>query len=167
MIYKELGTRLGLADFFQYTDEKDYLNQQLAPLGIPLEQVRLQGYAQMPVSEEADAELKWNTPSGKIELYSSTLEAGKFDPLPVWEDPPQPKPGAFHLLSGKVAQHTQMGTQNNRLLHKYQDEPTLWMSAKAASELGLKSGDLVEATSEVGSIKVTLEVTKAIRDEKD
>ncbi len=32
-IYKELGNRLGLADFFQYENEEDYLNQQLAPLG--------------------------------------------------------------------------------------------------------------------------------------
>lgn len=165
MIYKELGARLGLADFFQYTDEQDYLNQQLAPLGISLEQVRLQGYAQMPASEEAEGELKWNTPSGKIELFSSTLEAGKFDPVPVWQEPPQPKPGAFYLLTGKVAQHTQMGTQNNRLLHKYQDEPTLWMSDKAAADLELKSGDLVEATSEVGSVKVNLQVTTAIRED--
>ncbi len=32
-IYKELGKRLGLGDFFQYKDEEDYLAQQLAPLG--------------------------------------------------------------------------------------------------------------------------------------
>jgi thiosulfate reductase / polysulfide reductase chain A len=164
MIYKELGTRLGLADFFQYKDEQDYLNQQLAPLGIPLEQVRLKGYAQMPKGE-AETELKWNTPSGKIELSSSTLQAGKFDPIPVWEEPPMPKPGAFYLLTGKVGQHTQMGTQNNRLLHKYQDEPTLWISPQSAAANGLKDGDLVEATSEVGSVKVVLEVTKAIRDD--
>jgi thiosulfate reductase / polysulfide reductase chain A len=164
MIYKELGNRLGLADYFQYSDEQDYLNQQLAPLGIPLEQVRLQGYAQLPQGEETDI-YKWNTPSGKIELYSSTLEVGKFDPLPVWQEPPQPKPGAFHLLTGKVAQHTQMGTQNNLLLHKYQDQPNLWMSPAAAAALGLKDGDLVEATSEVGAVKVTLQVTKAIRDD--
>jgi thiosulfate reductase/polysulfide reductase chain A len=164
MIYKELGTRLGLADYFQYTDEQDYLNQQLAPLGIPLEQVRLKGYAQLPKGED-ETELKWNTPSGKIELSSSTLQAGKFDPVPVWQEPPQPKPGAFYLLSGKVGQHTQMGTQNNLLLHKYQDEPNLWMSPAAAAANSLKDGDLVEATSEVGSVKVTLQVTKAIRDD--
>jgi len=32
-IYQQLGRRLGLGDFFQYTDEEDYLRQQLAPLG--------------------------------------------------------------------------------------------------------------------------------------
>ena len=164
MIYKELGTRLGLGDFFQYTDEQDYLNQELAPLGISLDQVRLQGYAQLPKGEE-DTELKWSTPSGKIEISSSTLKAGKFDPVPIWQEPPQPKPGAFYLLTGKVGQHTQMGTQNNLLLHKYQDEPALWMSPAAAAAANLTDGDLVEAASEVGSVKVALHVTKAIRDD--
>ena len=57
----------------------------------------------------------------------------------------------FYLLTGKVAQHTQFGTQNNQLLHKYSDEPRLWMNAKTAAELGLADGDWVEVTSEVGT----------------
>jgi thiosulfate reductase/polysulfide reductase chain A len=163
MIYKELGNRLGLEKYFQYTDEQDYLNQQLAPTGVSLEQVRMQGYVDLPVGE-TDI-YKWSTPSGKIELSSATLKAGKFDPVPVWQEPPVPKPGAFYLLTGKVGQHTQMGTQNNLLLHKYQDDPRLWMSPVSATALGLKDGDLVEATSEVGSVKIALQVTKAIRDD--
>ena len=163
MIYKELGNRLGLEKYFQYTDEQDYLNQQLAPTGVSLEQVRMQGYVDLPVGE-TDI-YKWSTPSGKIELSSATLKAGKFDPVPVWQEPPVPKPGAFYLLTGKVGQHTQMGTQNNVLLHKYQDDPRLWMSPVSATALGLKDGDLVEATSEVGSVKIALQVTKAIRDD--
>ncbi len=35
-VFKELGNRLGLADFFQYKDEEDYINQQLAPTGITI-----------------------------------------------------------------------------------------------------------------------------------
>jgi thiosulfate reductase/polysulfide reductase chain A len=161
MIYKELGERLGLGDYFQYKDEIDYLNQELAPLGLALEDISTQGYAQLPAGEK---ELnKWSTPSGKIELYSSTLEKGKFDPLPKWEEPPLPKPGTFYLLTGKVAQHTQFGTQNNQLLHKYQDEPGLWMNAGAAQSLGLKDGDMVQVTSEVGEVKVGIKMTPAIR----
>jgi thiosulfate reductase/polysulfide reductase chain A len=81
----------------------------------------------------------------------------------VWLDPPQPKASEFYLLTGKVGQHTQMGTQNNQLLHKYQDEPRLWMAPDAANNLGLKDWDNVEVTSPVGSVKVALEVTDAIR----
>jgi thiosulfate reductase/polysulfide reductase chain A len=161
-IYKQLGERLGLGDFFQYTDEEDYIRQQLAPLGTSLEEVKINGYAEMP-SREQNEEIVFNTPSGKIEVYSETLAKAGFSPWPAWEAPPQPKPGTFYLLTGKVGQHTQMGTQNNLLLHKYQDDPRLWMHPDAAQSLGLTDGDLVQVTSEVGEVKVALKVTQAIR----
>ena len=161
-VYKELGTRLGLADFFQYKDEEDYINQQLASTGISLDELRLQGSVKVPSNEETDI-YQWSTPSGKIELFSDSLQKESFDPIPVWQEPPLPKAGEFYLLTGKVGQHTQMGTQNNQLLHKYQDEPRLWMASDAAGSLGLKDWDIVEVSSPVGSVKVPLEVTSAIR----
>ena len=47
-IYKQLGQRLGLGDYFQYADEEDYLKQQLAPLGVSLDEVRQKGYVELP-----------------------------------------------------------------------------------------------------------------------
>ena len=161
-IYKELGNRLGLSDFFQYADEEDYLRQELAPLNVSLDEIRLHGYIDLPEGA-SESEFKWTTPSGKIEIYSESLGKQGFDPLPIWQEPPGPKSGEFFLLSGKVGQHTQFGTQNNVLLHKYEDVPRLWMSPEAAAALGLKDWDMVEVTSPVGSVKVALQVTQAIR----
>lgn len=160
-IYKQLGERLGLGDFFQYKDEEDYLSQQLAPLGVSLAEVKETGYAEMP--HEGELEYTWNTTSGKIELFSDTLSKAGFAGTTTWEEPPQPGAGQYYLLTGKVAQHTQFGTQNNQLLHKYSDEPRLWMNAKVAAKEGLKDGDWVEVTSEVGKIHVRLNPTEAIR----
>ncbi|MBI5950162.1 MAG: molybdopterin-dependent oxidoreductase [Chloroflexi bacterium] len=160
-IFKHLGERLGLSDFFQYADEEDYLNQQLAPLGVSLEEVKAKGYAELP---EGEAEVfKWNTPSGKIEIKSSALDNAGFSAIPVWEEPPAPKEGEFYLLTGKDARQTQFGTQNNLLLKKFDDEPRIWMNPKSAAANGLANDDLVEVTSEVGKVKVHLEVTEAIR----
>jgi thiosulfate reductase/polysulfide reductase chain A len=161
-IYKELGNRLGLGDFFQYADEEDYLRQELAPLNVSLDEIRLHGYIDLPEGA-GETEYKWSTPSGKIEIYSEALGKQGFDPVPVWQEPPQPKSGEFYLLSGKVGQHTQFGTQNNVLLHKYEDVPRLWMAPDAAAALGLKDWDMVEVTSPVGSVKVALQITPAIR----
>jgi thiosulfate reductase/polysulfide reductase chain A len=58
-----------------------------------------------------------------------------------------------------------MGTQNNQLLHKYEDQPRLWMSPAAAAARGLVDGDWVEAASEIGKVQVQVLVTKAIRDD--
>ena len=161
-IYKQLGERLGLGDYFQYEDEEDYIRQQLKPLGVSLEEVREKGYAEMP-AEEKKTEIAFNTPSGKIEVYSETLKNAGFSPWPTWEEPPMPREGEFYLLTGKVAQHTQFGTQNNQLLHKYSDEPRLWMNAKTASGLGLGTDDWVEVTSPVGKVHIKLLSTEAIR----
>ncbi len=162
-IYKELGTRLGLGDFFQYSDEEDYLKQQLAPLGVSLDQVRQKGYVELPGEGPDISEPAWNTPSTKIELFSSTLDKGGFSAVPQWEEPPAPGPNQFYLLTGKVAQSTQFGSQNNQLLHKYSDEPRLWMNTATAQGLGLEDNDLVEVSSAAGKIHINLEVTQAIR----
>lgn len=162
MIYKELGERLGLGDYFQYTDEEDYLRQQLSPLDVSLEEVMTKGYAEMPPVED-DGEITFSTPSGKIEIYSDTLGNAGFSPWPTWEEPAMPGENEFYLLTGKVGQHTQFGTQNNQLLHKYQDDPRLWMNVEAAKNLGLEDGDLVKVTSDVGEVKIALHATPAIR----
>ncbi len=160
-IYKQLGERLGLGDYFQYTDEQDYINQQLAPLGVSLEDIRSQGYVDLPPSEAGGFE--WNTPSGRIELFSDTLARVGFSGVPVWEPPPEPPQGEFYLLTGKVAQSTQFGTQNNQMLHKYADEPRLWLNEGVAADRGLVDGDWVEVSSEVGVGHIRLLVTPAIR----
>lgn len=164
-IYKQLGERLGLGDYFQYADEEDYLRQQLKPLGVSLEEVKAKGYAEAPETPHTGeaAELNWNTPSGKIELFSETLAKVGFPGVPTWEEPPAPKEGEFYLLTGKVAQSTQFGTQNNQLLHKYSDEPRMWMNAKTAAQMGVATDDWVEATSPVGKIHVKALATEAIR----
>lgn len=160
-IYKQLGERLGIGDFFRYEDEEDYLRQQLAPLGIQLEEVRTKGYVEL--SGGGVDTYHWNTPSGKIELKSSTLDSAGFAGIPGWEEPPRPAAGQFYLLTGKGARQTQFGTQNNQLLHKYDDEPRLWINAQTAASQGLSDNDMVEVTSEVGTIYVRVLVTEAIR----
>jgi len=160
-IYKQLGERLGLGDFFQYEDEEDYLRQQLTPLGISLEEVKEKGCAEMPEEDESRG-FTFNTPSGKIEIYSETLKNAGFSPWPTWEAPPVPAEGEFYLLTGKVAQHTQFASQNNQLLHKYADEPRLWLNKKIAARIGIADGDWVEVTSKVGKAHCRLLATEAI-----
>ncbi len=161
-IYKQLGERLGLGDYFQYADEEDYIRQQIAPLGVSLESLKFKGYAELPAHEVSE-EISFSTPSGKIEIYSETLAKAGFSPWPTWEEPPQPAPGRFYLLTGKVAQATQFGTQNNQLLHKYANEPRLWINDEIAASMGLADGDWVEVVSEVGKIHTPVLPTKGIR----
>ncbi len=165
-IFKELGTRLGLADYFQYQDEEDYLRQQLAPLGITLEELKAQGHYTLPAGGESPTKgpaLTFNTPSGKIELASKTLADNGFSAVPVWEQPAANEPGTFYLLSGKVAQHTQCATHNNRLLHERVPDNPLWINTAAAAALGIRDGDQVWVESPAGRAKAVAGVTEKIR----
>jgi len=162
-IYKELGKRLGLSDYFQYENEEDYIKQELAPLGLNINELRQKGYLNADSKPEEDRPPVFNTPSGKIEIYSETLEKAGFPAWPTWIEPPYPKPDEFYLLTGKVGQHTQMATHNNRLLHKYEDKPRLWIATSTANERAIKTDDLVKVTSKVGEVIVPALVTEAIR----
>ena len=160
-IYKQLGQRLGLGDYFQYQDEEDYLRQQLAPLGASLDTLKLHGYWTPPKTEAGP--LTFGTASGKVELFSSTLDKAKFPGYPAWDEPPAPAADQFYLITGKVGQHTQMGTQNNPLLNQVYDFQGLWLHPDAASKRGLNGNDPVRVTSTAGQVVVPVHITPAIR----
>jgi thiosulfate reductase / polysulfide reductase chain A len=165
-IYKELGKRLGLADYYQYIDEEDYIRQQIAPHKVSLEQLKQTGYFEVAQTEKQPDvnNLKWNTPSGKIEIASETLRKANFPAVPTWEAPPTPSEGRFYLLTGKVAQHTQFATQNNAYLNEVDYHTReLWLHPSAAVKRGIKDGDSVKVTSEVGELTVKVWVTEGIR----
>jgi len=162
-IYRELGRRLGLQEYFQYVDEEDYIRQQIAPFNVSLEQLKQNGYFEVELPEET-GERRWNTPSGKVELASETLRNAGFPAVPVWEAPPEPPAGRFYLLTGKVGQHTQFATQNNAYLTEVDyHTQDLWLHPSAAAERGIADGDLVRVTSDVGQVEVRVWLTEGIR----
>ena len=161
-IFKQLGTRMGLGDYFAYQDEEDYLRQQLKPAGITLEELKAKGFHHLP-PQQAAKELKFNTPSGKIELSSESLAKSNFSAVPVWEEPPAPAVDEFYLLTGKVAQHSQFTTQNNKLLHELVPRNTVWINTTSAAARGIKDNDEVFVESPAGKVRLKATVTEAIR----
>ncbi|MDM8529180.1 molybdopterin-dependent oxidoreductase [Anaerolineales bacterium HSG24] len=164
-IFKELGSRLGLADYFQYDDEEDYIRQQIAPLGITLEDLKQRGYYTAPTHQEKNGHevYTFNTGSGKIELASEALRNSGFAAVPKWDAPITNDADQFYLLSGKVAQHTQFATHNNRLLHERTPDNPLWMNPIPAQQRNLQDGDMVWVESSGGKVKTPVHVTEKIR----
>ncbi len=162
-MFKELGTRLGLQDYFQYTDDEDYLRQQLQPLGVTLEEVKAKGYYRPPTPAGTSTDFKFDTPSGKIELSSSSLAKSNFPAVPAWQEPPAPLADQFYLLTGKVAYHTQFSTQNNKLLHELFPKNAVWIHTTPAAARGIKDGDEVYVESSAGKVKLAALVTEGIR----
>ncbi len=58
-------------------------------MGITFEDFKKKGYIIEPIRYKKYEEKRFNTPSGKVELYSSILEKFGYDPLPYFQENPE------------------------------------------------------------------------------
>ncbi len=166
-IIVELAHHLGVGRYFDF-DLEEANQLRLKPLGVSLADLKQKGvlFVGIPWKEGLD---KLDTPSGKVEIYSSTLEKLGFPPIPRWEEPlvsPDPKdPHSFRLLHGKQAFHTHAMTANQPYLMQISrryDLIRLWMNRRRGEQLGLNDGDLVQIKSLVGEGKIRVKLTEGI-----
>jgi len=171
-IVKELGNKLGLAQYFPWKDAEEYNAKRCEAGGIDFAELKKKGVIVKTDGSApyitADNQPEFATPSGKIELYSEQLKESGFDPVPKYTKHPEPGPGQFRLLFGRSPLHTFSRTANNFMLTDLQPENRLWVNAKKGKELGLKDGDYVylqnqDGVKAPGKIKVML--TQRIRED--
>ena len=81
--------------------------------------------------------VRFYTPSRKIELYSQQLADKGFDPIPAYT-PPEPVPNGYYRLNyGRMPAHTFGKTTNNPLLFELAPENQLWVNPLVANEHSL------------------------------
>ena len=165
----DLAQHLGVGKYFHFTPEEAN-RLRLKPLGVTLEDLKTKGVLTVGSPWKEGFE-KLSTPSGKVEIYSQTLEKLGYPPLARWEEPlvsPDPKdPHAFRLLHGKQAMHTHAMTANQPYLleisHRY-DLIRLWVNRKRGQKLGLKDGDWVQIKSPIGEGRMRVKLTEGLHD---
>ena len=167
-IAQGLAKRLGLSQYFDYTMDQWIADQvKELPLEAPLEHLKKHGVyvpSDFPkYGTTLNPEHRFITKSGKIELYSERLQEAAYDPLPVYHPPPQPPPGKFRLILGRRAYFTHANSTNNPWLNQFAPDNRLWVNPTTADGLGISDGDMVEATSTVGSVRLKARVTQEIR----
>jgi len=91
-------------------------------------------------------ELKFKTPSGKIEVISKKLESAGLPSLKLYEPVAKPADAQFRITFGRCAVHTQGHTVNNAMLSKEMPENVLWLNTKVGQSMGIADGELVEIT---------------------
>jgi thiosulfate reductase / polysulfide reductase chain A len=167
-IARELATKLGLERYYPWKDIEEYLAFRLQKGGYSFEELKQKGIllgAKQPRYFEEGVEPVFETPSKKIEFYSSQLEAKGFDPIPKYT-PPDPVPrGTYRLLTGRAPTHSFSRTQTNPILHDVMSENEVWLNAKEAARLGVKSGDYVKLHNQDGVVseRVKVKATERIR----
>lgn len=88
---------------------------------------------------------EFNTPSKKVELYSTFLEKYGYDPLPHYQAPPETTPEFPLVLIGgrKNVEYVHSGGRQLDMLRKRVPDPPIEMNPKTAEELGIAEGDWV------------------------
>jgi thiosulfate reductase/polysulfide reductase chain A len=171
-IAKQMASRLGLEAWFPWQTPEEHLAALIQPLNTSIDSLRARGAVSVqgrPYIEdrtEADGPL-FGTESGKIELYSKTLQALGFDPLPRYTSNGDPPPGYFRLIYGRAPVHSFARSENNRALSALMPENELWISPKSARAAGVSEGQrvIVQNSDGVKSLPIRVKVTEGIRND--
>jgi len=168
-IARELAVKMGLEAYFPWKDVEEYLDYKLKKIGSSLEEMKKIGVKNFdrtsPLYIPKNADYKFPTDSGKIELYSKTLSTFGFDPIPVYTKHDEPDQGYYRLLYGRSPSHSFARTINNPILSDIDPENEVWVNSAVAKEWGLKPGQYVRLENQDGVVsnKVRVRITERIR----
>ncbi|MFQ5709841.1 MAG: molybdopterin-dependent oxidoreductase [bacterium] len=168
-IARELGLRLGLAKYFPWENIETYLDSRLKSIGSSLDELKKKGVITLeerhPIYFEEGLEPEFDTPSGKIELYSTTLANYGFDPVPQYTQHETPPEGYYRLLYGRTPTHSFGRTTNNPILTETMQENEIWVNSRVAKLHGIGNGEYVVLVNQDGvrSQKIKAKVTERIR----
>ena len=160
----DLATRLGLGGHFWDGDIDAAFRHQLAPSGVTLEQLRAHPEGvRVPLTTRYRkyADAGFATPSRKVELYSATLAAHGYEPLPAYEEPlisPRSRPDLadrYPLVLSSAKSLFFCETQHRQVaaLRKSAPEPQVELHPSAAQARGINAGDWVSLDTPYGSIR--------------
>lgn len=170
-IFVALARRLGLEHCTE--DPEEVYEAQLAAggSGLSFDDLKRAGYYQAPMEYRKFEESGFNTPTGKIELYSTKLEAWGYDPLPSYAEPPEsplstPELAAdYPLILTTGARNPFFFNSEHRQLascRKGARQPIAEIHPDTAAAHGIAEGDWMWIESRRGRIRQIAKVTAGI-----
>jgi anaerobic selenocysteine-containing dehydrogenase len=169
----DLATRLGLGDAFWDGDLDAAFRHQLAPSGISLEDLRAhpEGVRLPLVTRYRKyADTGFATPSRKVELYSATLAAHGYSPLPAFEEPlvsPRSRTDLaerYPLVLSCAKSLFYCETQHRQVaaLRKSAPDPQLELHPSTAADRGISAGDWVSLETPNGSVRARAKLNASL-----
>ena len=168
-VLRELAGRLGLDDFFPWSSDSGPLDAILDHPATGHASVAALtaegGMRALNVSHVAHPDLKFPTPSGKIELYSTRAADLGLPPLPVHEAPAAATPFPLTLRQGRTLTHFHGFYDHGQALPtlaKADPGPVLWISPADAAARGVTDGAAIRIHNERGALSARALVTTRI-----
>lgn len=157
------------AELLPWRNREEFNRFLIGDSGVSLEVLRRDGFALFPYKMGDFENQKFNTPTGKVELYSTLLERVGQDPLPDYVAPldRQPAEGAreaypLRLQTGlreKTYHHSRFREQ--AWAKKVSPDPEVHVHPETAAAHGLSDGDWVkiETSGGNGAVRLKAHVT--------
>lgn len=154
---RELGLKLGLNDYYRWSNIEEMLDWQFSQVGTSLDEMKRIGVKNYPrpyndMYLRSGEDMEFNTNTGKIELYSTEMAAMGYDPLPNYTKHDDPDYGYYRLIYGRAPMHTFGRTANNPNLTDLMDENNVWVNPKVATEFGLSNNQKVWLKNQDGVV---------------
>jgi thiosulfate reductase/polysulfide reductase chain A len=147
-IFREILHRLGIKHALDFETIEEIWNYQLEGTGVTVAEMREAGFVRLadtPTLTPRD-QLKFPTPSGKIEFDSSVLKQAGLPSLPPYQPKVAPTGDSFHLVFARPATLAHGQSLNNPLLNEIAPKQQLWIHPDRATPLGIADGDEVEVS---------------------
>ena len=171
-ILRELGIRLGQAEYWPWKNREGLFDYQLQPLGLTFKEFMAKGGFDAPPPEFKKYERQgFATPTGKFELASTIFQKMGYDPLPYYEEskentvsnPELAKEYPLMLITGGRfipmyhSEHRQVDSSRRRHPH-----PLVQINPETAKGLDIKDGDWVWIESPRGRIRMKAQLFDGI-----
>jgi anaerobic selenocysteine-containing dehydrogenase len=167
-LYQGLAQRLGVDDVYPWDSQEDAMNAALdhpATGHATVASMRANnGHAALDVSPVAYPDLRFTTPSGKIEFYSQRAADMGLSPLPTCTEPDEEQ-GRLNLAHGRTFAHFHSFYDHARALPTLaarEDAADLWISPDDAKERGIANADEIEVSNARGAFRARAKITPRI-----
>jgi len=179
-VEQELAKRMGFVDKYPWHTVEDFFAYALEPSKLDLETLKnkpicIVGEHEYRKYEKGklrpDGKPGFNTPSGKVELYSSVYEKLGYEPLPTYHEPAESlsknrEHESPHPLTGvnrRSVNYVHFKYRNLPYLREIEPEPYVRLHTSDAKARFLHDGDWVQVISPLGHIKMKLGVTERVK----
>jgi len=184
-IITDIGAALGLTKEFFNGNLEAVINEDLKPTGLTVEQLRKADgsmvtvpAAQGPTPKKYELGMLrpdklpgFNTPTGKIEVYSTILKKHGIDPLPTYREPvdsPVSNPGMakkyplVFMTGARVPFYTHTKWRDVPWVSEFQPEPVVNLNPGDAAAQGIREGDKVVIENAHGQVLVKAHLTEMV-----
>jgi thiosulfate reductase / polysulfide reductase chain A len=163
-IFREILRRLDINEALDFETIEDLWDYQLEGTGVTVAQMRETGVVSLtdkPFLFPRD-QLKFKTPSGKIEIDSDVMKKAGLPSLAPYQPREATTGDRFHLMFGHSPVMSGGQSLNNPVLGDLASTNPLWINDERARALGIDDGDEVLISSESYSAHMIARVTPLI-----